>query len=273
MDSREFTTKRLEIVLIFVVGLLQALQAGWSFYLNQQTAGKLEEVKRSQDISDKILQSEPVIAGGDPARAKVVLGALYVRAISDDDKEDLARIAVLSDKRELRDAISYIIRSDSQSSPVLARRLYKVFNSIGAQQVDAATIEANATGSGSEANQSDSDLTLKDSPVRPTPEIKAAAVLSTKTGQSTEGWIYLGTTDTTNPGAQIKERTTTAMSVPAVGITTTLITYVALREQGTTLQGNVKTVLPPGRELRIRGISHRGLASGGYAIWASVTSK
>ena len=202
-----------------------------------------------------------------------MLGALYVRAFSDDDKEDLARIAVLSDKRELRDAISYIIRTDSQSTPILARRLNKVFSAIAAQQVDAATAEANATGSGGGANKSYSELAKKDSPVSPTPEIKAAAVLSTKTGQPIDGWIYLGTAAATNPGAQIKERTTTAMTVPAGVATATLTMFLALREQGTTLQGNVKTVLSPGRELRVLGISPRSLASGGYAIWASVIGK
>ena len=273
MNSNDFTTKRLEIVLVFVVGLLQVLQAGWSFYLNRQTADKIDEVKRSQDISDKILESEPIIAGGDPARAKVVLGALYVRAFSDDDKEDLARIAVLSDKRELRDAISYIIRTDSQSTPALAQRLSKVFSSIAAQQVDAATAQANAIVSGVVPNKTYSELAKKDFPVQPTPEIKAAAVLSSKTGQPTDGWIYLGTTDTTKAGAPINERTTTTVTVPLGDINTTLTTFVALREQGTTLQGNVRTVLPPGRELRVRGISPRRLAGGGYAIWASVISK
>lgn len=162
MNSNDSLTKRLEIILVFVVGLLQIFQAGWSFYLNQQTASKIDEVKRSQDISDKILQSEPVIAGGNPARAKVVLGALYVRAFSDDDKEDLARIAVLSEKRELRDAISYIVRTDSQSTPALAQRLNNVFSSIAAQQVNAVTAEANAARSGIEANKSYSELAKRD---------------------------------------------------------------------------------------------------------------
>jgi hypothetical protein len=273
MDSNDFLTKRLEIILVFVVGLLQIFQAGWSFYLNQQTASKIDEVKRSQDISDKILQSEPVIAGGNPARAKVVLGALYVRAFSDDDKEDLARIAVLSEKRELRDAISYIVRTDSQSTPALAQRLNNVFSSIAAQQVNAATAEANAARSGIEANKSYSELAKRDSPVKPTPEIRAAAVLSVKTGQPTEGWIYLGTADRNKLGARISEATTTTMTVPEGAFITTPTTFVALREQGTTLQGNVKTVLPPGKELRALGISPRPLASGGYAIWASVISK
>ena len=145
MDSNEFSAKRLEIILVFVVGILQLSQAGWSLYLNRQTADKIDDVKRSQDISDKILQSEPIIAGGDPARAKVVLGALYVRAFSDDDKEDLARIAVLSDKIELRKAISYIISTDSQSTPALARRLNKVFSSIAAQQVMLVELSAQIT--------------------------------------------------------------------------------------------------------------------------------
>ena len=74
MDSNEFRTRRLEVILVFVVGILQVLQAGWSLYLNRQTSDKIDEVKKSQDISDKILQSEPILAGGDPARAKVVLG-------------------------------------------------------------------------------------------------------------------------------------------------------------------------------------------------------
>jgi hypothetical protein len=196
-----------------------------------------------------------------------------VRAFSDDDKEDLARIAVLSDKSELRDAISYIIRTDSQSSPELAQKLNKVFSSIAAQQVDAATAQANAIGSGLVTKNTYFELAKKDSPVRPTPEIKAAAVLSSKTGQPTYGWIYLGTADMTKAGTPINERTTTTSTVPSPDIITTLTTFVALREQGTTLQGNVKTVLPPGRELTVRGISPRRLAGGGYAIWASVISK
>jgi hypothetical protein len=273
MDSNEFAAKRLEIVLVSLVGILQVFQDGWSFYLNRQTAEKIDEVKRVQDISDKILESEPVIAGGNPARAKVVLGALYVRAFSDDDKEDLARIAVLSDKTELRNAISYIIRTDSQSTPALAQRLNKVFSPIAAQQVDEATAEANAAESGVEMNKSSSELAKKDSPIKPTPEIKAAAALAAKTGQSTEGWIYLGTADTTKPGTRINERTTTTMIVPVGDVDTTLNTFVALREKGTTLQGNVKTVLPPGNQLRVRGVSPRRLASGGYAIWASVISQ
>ena len=273
MDSNEFSAKRLEIILVFVVGILQISQAGWSLYLNRQTADKIDDVKRSQDISDKILQSEPIIAGGDPARAKVVLGALYVRAFSDDDKEDLARIAVLSDKIELRKAISYIISTDSQSTPALARRLNKVFSSIAAQQVNAATNEANAAKAGVEMNKSLPELAKRDSPVKPTPEIRAAAALSDKTGQPTEGWIYLGIADHNEPGARINERTTSTTTIPKGAFSTTLTTFVALREQGTTLQGNVITVLPLGRELRALGISPRPLASGGYAIWASVLSK
>ena len=134
IDSNKFRITRLEVILVFVAGLLQVLQAGWSLYLNRQTSDKIDEVKSSQDISDKILQSKPIMSGGDPAMTKVVLDALYVRAFSDDDKDDLARIAMLGDKRGLRDAIPYTIRTDSQSSPALAQKLNKLFSFIAVEQ-------------------------------------------------------------------------------------------------------------------------------------------
>lgn len=269
MDSNEASARRLEIVLVFIVGFLQVLQAGWSFFLNAQTASKIEDVKRSQDISDKILQAEPIIAGGNPARAKVVLGALYVRAVSDSDKEDLARIAVLSDKKELRDAISYIIQSDSQATPTLASRLDALFKPIAVQQVKAASAQANGLNTGATSSQSPADLAKRDTPIQPTPEIKASAALSDKLSEQIDGWIYLGSV--TRAGKVIADPTTNITAAPANNTLVTTTTFVALREQGTTLQGDIKTILPPGKQVRVRGISMRRLTNGGSAIWASVS--
>lgn len=271
MDSNEYSTRKLEIFLVFMVGILQVMQAAWSLYLNGQTAKRIEEVKRVQDMSDKILEAEPIIAGDNPSRAKVVLGALYVRAVTDEDKEDLVRVAVLSDKQELRDAVLHIIRNDNQATTSLLKSLDGLLKPIAVQQVDSGTAhvqmsEANAT--------SIQDQSKQDAPIKPTPEIKASATLSDRLHGSSNpltGWIYLGTSR--EGKAAIDNPTTSSLQVPSNGSKSTTITFVALREKGTTLDGKVQAILPPSKEVTVRGTSLRKLSNGDNAIWARVDVK
>jgi hypothetical protein len=271
MDLNELSAKKVEIFLVFMVGMLQVMQGAWSLYLNGQTAERIEEAKRVQDISDKILEAEPIIAGDNPSRAKVALGALYVRAVTDADKEDIVRIAVLSDKKDLRDAVSYIIRNDNQATESLLKSLDGLLKPIAIQQVDSGMAQVQTPQSNTKVML---DQSKQDAPIEPTPEVKASATLSDKLhgkANPLTGWIYLGTTKSGK--TSFNNPTTSSMELPSNGSKVTTITFVALREKGTTLEGTVQAILPPNKEVTVLGISPRKLSNGDSAIWARISAK
>ncbi|MBE9171790.1 hypothetical protein IQ216_01430 [Cyanobium sp. LEGE 06143] len=265
--------KRLEVLLVFVVAISQVLQAGWSLFLSERTKKEIQETNRVHMISQKMLESIPRITGSKPSEAKVTLAALYVMAKKDSDKKNLVRIAILSGKKELRDASFFIIDSDDSISNELNGSLLALMNKKVVEQIDNRNkeVQREQQNTGGETMQENTDTAIMDVPITVTPEVKASASLTAKGASAGDvsGWIYLGKKDSKEQ--LLEDKTVVLEKVPAENDEITTSTFVTLRDAGTSKGSKVLGVLPKGQKVKVLQVPDgTKLQSGAKAVWARV---
>lgn len=271
--------KKLGLVLTFVISITQVLQGAWSAYLNENTNAKIEETKRVHELSQRILESIPSITGEKHtvAKSKVTLGALYVMAQDNKDREDIIRIALLSDEEELRKAVLFIIENDTKATDEIKKLAQRVMTLKARKQIDNKNDEQVQKQLQEERkknivlDETDTDAANTDIPFdKPSPEIKASATLTTKINK--KGWIYIGKKDKDNN--LLEDKTVNVRRVPQIDQKITTTTFVAMRNNSTSINSKVIGVIPKKEEIKILKIYDRTKLRDPlkdvWAVWAEV---
>ena len=289
MSKQDFIPLWLKIISAFtpvLVGAFGAWQVSQTENIKNNLLETVEENKRRSEMSDKMFASIPLITDSEAPKKQglATLAALYVLAKNDDDKKNLFRFAIISGEEDLRDAASFIIATDKMSDELYSN-LNDIMNASVSQQIDNKISDDRnkaidiAEETGDKAELADigkklADIGKKDEPLEITAEVQASAFTTAKKaslGKKTVwGWIYLGKRNKEN--ILQNDKTVKRKNVPPVGEDITTITYVALRDEPTSIKSAVKGVLSKGQEVEVEKIfDKKELKSGGFAVWAKVS--
>ena len=259
--------KKIGIILTFFISITQILQGIWSAHLNENTNAKIEETKRIQEFSDRIIKSIPVITGEEIIKSKVALVALYVMAQENTDKKSIIDIALLSEKEELRQAMIFIIKSDPEIDKELEQYTLDVINLQASEQIKKEQEKTDLTMVDDDNDAAKTDVPLENI----TLEIRTSADLTTRISGK-QGWIYIGKVEKEDESEKLlKDKTISVKKIPKQNDKIITSTFVTLRNKGTSINSKVIGVLPKNQTVEVLKVTDGvELKSGAKAFWAKV---
>ena len=268
------SSKKIGIILTFFISITQILQGIWSAHLSENTNAKIEENKRIHEFSERIIKSIPVITGEEIIKSKVALVALYVMAQDNNDKKNIIHIALMSEKKELQEAIRFIMKNDPDTGKELQQYTLDIMNSQASEQIEDINNKKlqNEQKNTGLTTLEDNDTAKTDVPLEDiTLQIKTSADLTTRISGK-EGWIYIGKIEKEDESEKIlKGKTISVERIPKQNDKIITSTFVTLRNKGTSINSKVIGILPKNQTVEVLKVTDGvELRSGAKAFWAKV---